>query len=313
MSNILIPLSMSRELPFAVNNQLLELPEEYQREFMMEYKEKKKDVVLAYVLDMTLSAHYIYLQKYLIQFLYWFTFGGIGIWWLIDMFRLPHMVKEYNQQIADECLRDVLYKYRLNQSRNANNNIAPPTMNKVLASFEAPKARDFTKNYDVVNLTVENLKTNDMLDFGLKTWSVKTDLQYDWQNGFSEKEFKLVSEGEIIHLLVKQESAANHTCFLASPMNIYAIHENLDKEILDNQSPPNVLTYGDMRFFKEIQQTGNLFNITFGGNNQKVLVWDYFDSTQKNMLRIEQTGKRQFRALLAQVVSPTSFTQILPS
>ena len=62
-----------------------------------QYKRHKKSTFTAYVLWFFLGFHYLYLGKWGTQLIYWVTLGGLGIWILIDIFRIPGMVKGYNE------------------------------------------------------------------------------------------------------------------------------------------------------------------------------------------------------------------------
>lgn len=66
---------------------------------------KKKDILMAYLYWLCLGCHYLYLEKRRSQIIFWLTLGGCGIWWIIDLFRLPGMVKDYN---IDLRLNEVL-------------------------------------------------------------------------------------------------------------------------------------------------------------------------------------------------------------
>lgn len=48
------------------------------------------------------GTHYAYLGKWGIQFLYWFTFGGLGIWALIDLFTIPGKIERHNAVIFQQ-------------------------------------------------------------------------------------------------------------------------------------------------------------------------------------------------------------------
>ncbi len=71
---------------------------------MNKYKleSRLRNVGLAYVLFFIAGAHYAYLNKWGTQILFWLTFGGLGIWWFIDIFRIPGLVNKYNDPIFDE-------------------------------------------------------------------------------------------------------------------------------------------------------------------------------------------------------------------
>jgi len=60
---------------------------------------KVKSTASAYFLWFLLGAHYIYFGKWGIQFLYWITLGGAGIWALIDFFTMPGKVERHNASI----------------------------------------------------------------------------------------------------------------------------------------------------------------------------------------------------------------------
>lgn len=53
----------------------------------------------AYLFWIILGAHYAYLNKWGLQILFWLTFGGFGIWALIDLFTIPSKVDAFNAPI----------------------------------------------------------------------------------------------------------------------------------------------------------------------------------------------------------------------
>lgn len=61
----------------------------------------KKDTGLAYICWF-FSLHYLYLSKPVLWIAYIFTFGGLGIWALIDLFRMPSMVQKHNLEVASK-------------------------------------------------------------------------------------------------------------------------------------------------------------------------------------------------------------------
>ena len=68
----------------------------------MYYQSKIKSTGTAYLFWILLGAHYAYLGKWGIQILFWITFGGLGIWWLIDLFTVSGKVEKYNMPIFEE-------------------------------------------------------------------------------------------------------------------------------------------------------------------------------------------------------------------
>ncbi|MDD5190993.1 MAG: TM2 domain-containing protein [Dehalococcoidales bacterium] len=107
MQTSYIPESISDKLPSMVKIELFKLPPEKQTLFLEEYKRKKKNTGISYVLWLVIGLHYMYLGKVGWQFFYWFTLGGIGIWAFIDIFRMPGMVNNYNRDVAVDVFRDL--------------------------------------------------------------------------------------------------------------------------------------------------------------------------------------------------------------
>lgn len=60
---------------------------------------KIKSTGTAYLFFLFLGAHYAYLGKWGMQFLYWITLGGFLVWMIIDLFTLPSKVANHNAEI----------------------------------------------------------------------------------------------------------------------------------------------------------------------------------------------------------------------
>ncbi|KAK6184907.1 hypothetical protein SNE40_007261 [Patella caerulea] len=64
----------------------------------------EKSVVDAYILCFVLGltgAHHLYLRRPWFFVAYLFTFGLLGVGWLVDMFRIPCLVKDCNERLKD--------------------------------------------------------------------------------------------------------------------------------------------------------------------------------------------------------------------
>jgi len=107
-SKLYISASVTDSLPSMVKNELAKMPAQKQEEFVEEYKRKAKSLVVAYLfLIIVLAMHYGYLRKWGLQVVFWLTGGGFLIWWFIDLFRLPGLVKNYNKDIATDTFRNL--------------------------------------------------------------------------------------------------------------------------------------------------------------------------------------------------------------
>ena len=100
--------SIADKLPSMVKNELARLSASKQEEFVEEYKRKKKSVGLAYLLLLVVFAlHYGYIGKWGLQIVFWLTGGGLMVWWIVDIFRLPGLIQSYNKDVATEVMRNL--------------------------------------------------------------------------------------------------------------------------------------------------------------------------------------------------------------
>jgi len=78
------------------------------RAFMEEFYRKKKSMGLAYLCWFLFGLHYAYMGKWGIQILFWLTGGGFLIWFFIDLFRIPGIVRNHNADISVAVMRDIV-------------------------------------------------------------------------------------------------------------------------------------------------------------------------------------------------------------
>jgi hypothetical protein len=53
----------------------------------------------AYLFFFLFGAHFAYLGKWGLQFLFWFTLGGFFVWGFIELFMIPGRVQKHNAEI----------------------------------------------------------------------------------------------------------------------------------------------------------------------------------------------------------------------
>ena len=56
----------------------------------------------AYLAWLCFGSHYLYLRRPAVQALFWLTAGGLLLWWLIDLRRIPALVKRQNLRAAEQ-------------------------------------------------------------------------------------------------------------------------------------------------------------------------------------------------------------------
>lgn len=93
------------------------LSPEAQVSIQTDYKRRRKSKALAYFAWFFLGWHYLYLRRIPLQFAFWLTFGGLLVWWLIDLFRVGPLVNRMNEDSARELM--VQYNAMPAQERRA--------------------------------------------------------------------------------------------------------------------------------------------------------------------------------------------------
>ncbi len=79
---------------------------------------KMKSTGTAYLCWFFLGCHYAYLGKWGVQFLYWLTLGGLGVWMIIDLFHIPSKVNKCNMLISSQIEEIEKSEKEENHSRN---------------------------------------------------------------------------------------------------------------------------------------------------------------------------------------------------
>lgn len=99
--------SISKNLPMMLKEPLSKMSEEKQSIFVEEFKKRSKNVGIMTVLAVFLPIQLFLLGKTGLGLVYWLTLGGLGIWWVIEIFLTSKRVKEYNTDVGTQILRDM--------------------------------------------------------------------------------------------------------------------------------------------------------------------------------------------------------------
>ncbi|HET7855353.1 MAG TPA: hypothetical protein VFL41_02740 [Gaiellaceae bacterium] len=91
-----------------VSAELDRLPDEQRLAFFEEYDRRRRSKGWAWV-TWFIGWHFVYLYgRWGLNVLYFLAFGiTLGIWWLIEGFKLPRRLKERNADIAIAVMRDL--------------------------------------------------------------------------------------------------------------------------------------------------------------------------------------------------------------
>ena len=318
MSNsLIVRQSDIADIPFAVQAQLAELPPEAQQDFIYEFTRRKKELPIAYIAHFTTLSEG-YLDNWTLQLLFWFSFAiGIGpLWWFINLFRMPGKVNKFNKKLAAKVLKHIHYKYKITGKGKLSSLKGRVFQNptKLLKKQEIPQPRKMTP-LDPYSITLESLKMGFLVDYKAETFEVVGEFQYDWEDESSEKLYKVREMGGLdsFFLMVQREGSALMV-YKTQPVNIYALKEDLDREIQEYKRPSNIIRYQDAAYFREYSKMGYSFNLENKKQPpQEVITWKYFDDVRKKVIRIEKHGESEFKAFVGEVVLPTAFAEIMPN
>ena len=102
---------VNKHLPSAVRGQLARLPARAQSEFLEEFQRRSKSLWAAYFCSL-FYCHHALLGRRGTTLAMWLaslaTLGMLGMaWWLVDLIRLPGLVRSYNQALAFDILRNM--------------------------------------------------------------------------------------------------------------------------------------------------------------------------------------------------------------
>lgn len=107
-SCLAIPAEVARELPEKVRAELAILPADQQQAFVDDYQKKCKSLAMAYLVSL-IYCHYLLLGRWTmtaLMFVSLFVAAALGsIWWIIDLVRMPALVREHNERVAIEALQ----------------------------------------------------------------------------------------------------------------------------------------------------------------------------------------------------------------
>lgn len=75
--------------------------------FSQEYQVKRYGAGGAYGMWLLLGLHYAYLGRWGTQVIFWLTGGGLIVWWLLDLLRVPMLVRNKNADIATAIVASI--------------------------------------------------------------------------------------------------------------------------------------------------------------------------------------------------------------
>lgn len=308
-------LDLKKEFPDELLYELEKLPIQGQLTFLDRYSNAKRGVATAYFFHF-FGLAYAYQGKWFKQILSWLTLHGLGIWWLVNWFRLPKVISKENHRKARRIIGKLQKKYDDNRFHKENGFVRDIAQLEKIVEQLRPQPRQIEATFDPANLSVGNLKKGFLVDYALLTWLVVDEYQYDFWDNTTEKAFRIVSENDnsmdilYLHLRLHESFALVH---VGNIVNIHSIDESLQRYILAERNTPNIIFYKGKAYFKESSQQGIFFHLTQPSQHaKKVYSWEFLDEQRTLFLRIQWIDGQEFLCLHGKIVSKEAFSEILP-
>jgi hypothetical protein len=166
-------------------------------------------------------------------------------------------------------------------------------------------------DYDVTDLSVNDLNVGFIFDYDMKSWVVKEAYEYDWGNNNFSKEYKVDSGDEVAFLGV--ENDAELTITLSKSMKLRKIEENVFKEITENKKAPDKIHFEGEVFYLESDSAGYFRDCA--GDTKKwdeLVSYEYLDEEEAKLISLTQWDERTLEAYSGLVIAPYQISNIIP-
>jgi hypothetical protein len=172
------------------------------------------------------------------------------------------------------------------------------------------KPRLKSKKTDILNLTLFDLSQGDILDWQGTTWKIEREVQYDWENSESHRQFQ-ISNKQTSHMFYVSKKANELLTFQEETINLVSTFPDLEQQLQENL-PPSSLSYQNETYWREYALRGNKFLISEPNNPFfPVKVWIYLNQDRTKMLRIENFDNFDFKLLHGSLEPKTNFENLL--
>ncbi|WP_241287578.1 TM2 domain-containing protein [Chryseobacterium indologenes] len=257
---------------YLIQKKFRELNSEQQRIFISEFERQKKSVGISYLLWFLLGWHYAYLKKWGWLILYILTAGGFFIWAIIDLFRIPKMVEQYNNDLALEILRDISIMFPDEHRDSSDKDVAKKSVNDLYITQKTQSGESYSF-YIIVGIII----LFSVSAFFLKpnNTEMKNKIVDDIM-AYQPQLFKNIKDFFAGEKLNERQSQSFITLFLSE--NGYENSKLYDEDLVllrklvykdENDKQNLIIAYGFFGFTKIIYEDENLKDRKFGSYKNK--------------------------------------------
>lgn len=178
--------------------------------------------------------------------------------------------------------------------------------------FNFLKKKEKEPDYDVMNLSVEDLSMGFILEYDMETWRVKEEYEYDWGSNSFSKEYLLDNGTERIYLSVENKGDLFLT--VTKKIKIRDLGSDIIDRTVKDKAPPKELKFDNVRYYLHSDNAGYFNDKTNKSDDwEELMSWEYFDDEEEKVVSLTQWGEREFEAVAGKVVQPFQFSNIIPA
>lgn len=177
--------------------------------------------------------------------------------------------------------------------------------------FKRKKKEESENKYDVTNIQVQDLDVGYVFEYDMQTWVVEAVYEYDWGDNYFTHEFRIFNGKERHFLGIEEEDGQLHLT-LMNKVKVRSIMNTLPEQLIEDQKPPNEITYNQVSYYLEDTSSGYFNDIAKGDNWEEFRSWDFENPTGDLLLTIEQWDTDDFEASIGQKIEEYEISNILP-
>lgn len=164
------------------------------------------------------------------------------------------------------------------------------------------------------DLTIYNLKKNDLLDYFMKSWLVEEITFYDWGNNDISKELLLDSGDQKLYLSLDSENTGN--CTVSQSIELKNISPDIREHFRTSSETMSSITFQEKEYKLTEEAQGHSASEEESGEDDNwtpFVNFDYYDADEKEFISIVQLNEQHFEAYKGEIVKDYEFSNLIPS
>ena len=158
------------------------------------------------------------------------------------------------------------------------------------------------------DLTLSNLKVGYLVDYDLKTWQVKSQSGYTFDDTKTQ-EWELDAGDDSFFLEREEDDGVEWN--ISRKIDFPTLGQSVREHIRQHDDPPEENRISGIRF-RLVESGAGYYHPNGRVAGDEMIYWDYSDASEDNTLTIEQWGEDEFEAAVGKYVNEYEFSHILP-